>query len=224
MNQVALKKPFAEDQCRPLALNEFILESSKKFWSFLRDASDVVSAEEYFGVNAYADLGAQRKPTVYITPQEIYEIHRNVQQYVCLFCFFFRFIGRYINEIAANNDDQLRVILADLGPAPTVDKYKETGQGNEVALIVTNRFQKLEDSDVNEKILARRAKRLIFNILRVQSGKTLLELLQSPVTEKDEAMYQEVMSQQREKSEMGSRELKDSRSMDEITKTVEEGG
>ncbi|KAJ3048672.1 hypothetical protein HDU99_009098, partial [Rhizoclosmatium hyalinum] len=56
-------------------LSEYITNSNKKFMQFFNEASEVVPSEEYFGIDEYVDLTQQKKLSIFITPNEIFQVH-----------------------------------------------------------------------------------------------------------------------------------------------------
>ncbi|RKO95938.1 Rho GTPase activation protein [Caulochytrium protostelioides] len=86
-------------------LNEYITRGGKRFQAYFKDAASVMTPEEHFGIDEFADAGRQQKPTIYITPKEIFSIHRNLDD--------------NINDIAPTEEaDELRIVLKALGPPP----------------------------------------------------------------------------------------------------------
>ncbi|KAJ1528252.1 hypothetical protein HK096_010080, partial [Nowakowskiella sp. JEL0078] len=87
-----------------------------------------------------------------------------------------------------NTNDPLRVILSDLGACPPAIEGKDV-PGNEVTLSLTNRFAKLDDKNVRLKHIFMETKRFVLTIVRVQSGNSLLSVLEAPVTEREEQIW-----------------------------------
>ncbi|KAI8836593.1 hypothetical protein BC829DRAFT_447861 [Chytridium lagenaria] len=153
-------------------MNEYVSSSAKKFFGFFNEASNVVTAEEYFSMDEFMDVGRQQKPTILITPNEIYQVHDALLQNV--------------DDLTSDASDPLRQILNDLGPAPPVSEKSQT----EVHLPLINRFAKVEDDkDVKQRHLFSETKRLVILTLKIQSGKSLLDVLEAPVTEKEESEF-----------------------------------
>ncbi|KAJ3105040.1 hypothetical protein HDU97_008648 [Phlyctochytrium planicorne] len=153
-------------------MNEYISTSAKKFFQFFNEASNVVTAEEYFSMDEFLDVGRQQKPTILITPNEIYQVHDALLQ--------------NIDDLTSDPGDPLRQILNDLGAAPAVSEKSQT----EVHLPLINRFAKVEDEkDSKQRHLFSETKRLVILTLRIQSGKNLLDVLEAPVTEKEESDF-----------------------------------
>jgi hypothetical protein len=50
----------------------------------------VPPAEEFFEMNEFADSSHYKKPRIFISPEEIYQVHRNLEVYLkeLVFCGF----------------------------------------------------------------------------------------------------------------------------------------
>ncbi|KAI9202931.1 uncharacterized protein BJ171DRAFT_460734 [Polychytrium aggregatum] len=177
LHQIAVAKPAELDESSGLKI--YICNSGKRFSQFVRDVANVQSAEEYFSIDEYMDINAAQKPTIYISPNEILQIHRAIYD--------------NLDDIAPEKSDPIRQILGDLGTPPPVPEGKEV-PGNELALVLVNRFAKLESTEnVKLKHLLSETKRMVLTILRVQSGKNILDILEAAVTEKEEQQFAEVV-------------------------------
>ncbi|KAJ3024758.1 UNVERIFIED_CONTAM: hypothetical protein HDU68_007812 [Siphonaria sp. JEL0065] len=160
------------------ALVAYIAESNKKFMHFFNDASEVVSSEEHFGMDEYIDLSRQTKLSIFITPNEIFQVHDA--------------LNNCMEDIISGENDPIKAVLAELGPAPSPSEATR----HEVYLNLVNKFPALEDQDAKTKHLISETKRLVLIILKVQQQTntrktTLLDILESPVTEKEERFFAE---------------------------------
>lgn len=139
---------------------------------------EVVEPEEQFSVNEYVDQVNTIRPTVYIAPYEIFTMHAML-------------IDR-IDILAPEMDDPLRVILSELGNPPSGFEEHSPGHG-EVCLTLQNRFTaNLDDPDMDLKHLFVETKRYILSIIRIQSGKNLMEILERRVSIHEEQAWQEL--------------------------------
>ncbi|TPX34547.1 hypothetical protein SmJEL517_g02831 [Synchytrium microbalum] len=174
------KPPTASGDLDPntIKLNEYIATAGKKFASFFAEAANVVSAEEQFGIDEFVDLSMTKRPVIYISPNEIFQVHATLVE--------------NLDFLAPKPDDQLRQILSDLGAVPPVREDAPV-QCTEILLTLNNRMAKIEDEDASIKRLFMETKRHILAIVRIQSGKNLLELLEKPVTEVEEDLYRELL-------------------------------
>lgn len=92
-----------------------------------------------------------------------------------------------------------------MGPAPPFNPDEKSTQGNEISLTLTNRFTNVaEESNAAIKKLFLETKRNVVTIIRIQDSNNLLEILESPVTEKDEIAFSDLIAL--EKSTMKSSE------------------
>ncbi|KAH9263879.1 hypothetical protein BASA83_012698 [Batrachochytrium salamandrivorans] len=163
-------------------LNTYIKFSGKRFASFLKEALTVVSAEEYFNMDEFVELSRQDKPIIYISPDEVIQVHHN--------------LVANIDNLTTLKDDPLRIILNDLGAVPTPD-IGAKGPGSEISLALTNRFAKIEDeSEMKLRLLINETKLLILAVIRINVGKSLLEILEAPSTEQHEAAFAAYIEQE----------------------------
>jgi len=137
-----------------------------------------VEPEKQFEVNEYVDQVNTIRPTVYMSPHEIFMMHAMLIDKVDI--------------LAPDMDDPLRVILSELGNPPA--GYEEHSIGNgEVCLTLQNRFTaNLDDPDMDLKHLFVETKRYILSIIRIQSGKNLMEILERRATIHEEQAWQEL--------------------------------
>ena len=148
-------------------LNEFITSATGRFSYFIKEATQVESLDEFFGMNEFVDMSLAVKPTIYITPDEIIQIHCNLVE--------------NISQICQGDQDPLKVILTEMGTAPTLDSGAK-GPGSELTLHLTNRFAKSEHpEEARNRQLISEAKILIQAIVRISAGKSLLKILETPV-------------------------------------------
>jgi hypothetical protein len=117
-------------------LNKYIKDSASKFAYFRKEctiiltkAMNTVSAEEYFEMTEFLDIGGRQKLTVYITPDEIVQVHNS--------------LVNYLEDLPKLHDDPLRKILDEMGTPPSQGSAAK-GPGSEIVLNLTNRFANLE--------------------------------------------------------------------------------
>ncbi|KAG0317640.1 hypothetical protein BGZ99_006182 [Dissophora globulifera] len=178
LNQISVGKLFADDNVYLKPLNEYVGYAGARFAKYFGNVVEVVEPEQQFEVNEYVDQVNTIRPTVYMSPFEIFNMH-----------------GMLIDKIdvlAPEMDDPLRVILSELGNPPT--GFEEHAQGHgEVCLTLQNRFTaNLDDPDMDLKHLFVETKRYILAIIRIQSGKNLMEILERRVTIHEEQSWQEL--------------------------------
>ncbi|KAJ3341716.1 hypothetical protein HDU93_004350 [Gonapodya sp. JEL0774] len=184
-----------------LPLNDYIRTSTGRFAAFFGAACIVSSAEDHYKIDEYRDLATTHKPVIYISPREIFQIQRT--------------LADYIGDVAPKSDDPLAIVLHELGPAATVSEV-DTGKGT-ISLQLVNRFAPAVDGEStfgtptqpaltlstpeHEKYMSKLwldAKRKVALIIRVQSGKSLVEVLQKASTEADETKWRNLWLQEKE--------------------------
>ncbi|KAF9976681.1 hypothetical protein BGZ73_008078 [Actinomortierella ambigua] len=178
LNQISVGKMFADDNVCLQPLNEYVGYASKKFSKYFTRVADVPDPEDQFDINEFNDQVNTTRPTVYISPYEIFTIHSILMDKVDI--------------LAPEMDDPLRVILSELGPPPS--GFEEHAQGHgEICLTLQNRFTAtLDDPDMDLKHLFVETKRYILAIIRIQSGKNLMEILERRVTIHEEQAWEEM--------------------------------
>ncbi|KAJ1660808.1 iqgap- protein [Dispira simplex] len=185
LNQVSVGKLFSDDNVFLQPLNNYVAYTSERFAQYSYAVTNVMDPEVYFQIDEFSDLTQTRKPVIYMSPQEVFTIHQALED--------------NLDVLAQTADDPLRLILHDVGPAPTVrSELKSPGHGNEISLTLTDRFadSNIKDHESVIKHLFVETKRYILYIIRVQSGKSLLDILEQPVTEHEERRFREIIKRE----------------------------
>ncbi|KAI9140363.1 hypothetical protein BKA69DRAFT_1080627 [Paraphysoderma sedebokerense] len=177
LNSISVGKTFGDNDPHMTQSNEYISKSSKRFLEFLKNVTTVPEPEEQLNVDEFVDVTKTTKPVIYISPREIFSMHDTLLE--------------RLDQVAPEKDDPLRVIITELGPAPPTDQLDQPSLSGEIALTLTNRFAEKSNADVEAKRVFVETKRLILPIIRVLQGKNLLDILEKPVTEKDELAFAE---------------------------------
>jgi hypothetical protein len=115
-------------------MNKYIQSSCEKFGQYLNEVKTVVPADEYFDMNEFADSSRQSKPKIYISPEEVIQVHKHVLA--------------YLDELDVSAEDPLRITLNELGPAPKTT-YGGKQAGSEIVLELKDRFAKVDGEDFN---------------------------------------------------------------------------
>lgn len=158
-----------------LVHSRYISAASSKFSQFLREASTVVPAEEFFDMNEFMDTSNQQKLTVYITPDELVQVHNSLVE--------------NLENLPNSSEDPLRIILNELG-APPAPGTAAKGPGSEIVLHLSNRFAAMQgNNDQPVKKLMKEAKRMILIVIRYSAGPSLLDILEDPTTEAQEQKF-----------------------------------
>ncbi|KAI8585597.1 hypothetical protein BDZ88DRAFT_502223 [Geranomyces variabilis] len=193
-------------------------DSSKAFMNFFKEATIVEPEmeDEYAeAMDEYVGMALKQRPSVKLSSAEIFQLHR--------------ILVDNINDVAKEETDHIRVVLADLEPVPALS---EVAAGPEVELHLRNRFPTLQDERaIRIRTLWTETKRYIIAVIRVQSGKNLLDILEAPVTEREEALFQQLLADEaeqiREKREAAGLAKKDGsapRSAEDIARSASIGG
>lgn len=176
IHQVQVTRIIPGDSITANALNQFVTASSARFDSFIKSASTVELPGDHFGYDEFLDTS---KPSIYITPEEIVKIH----------------IGLWINlaDISDVPTDPLNVLMKELGDVPAIETAAK-GTGTELTLPLHNRFAKSEKPEEAEKrLLTTETKLLIKCIVRINIGKSLLKILEEPVSPEMQLRYEEYL-------------------------------
>ncbi|TPX69027.1 hypothetical protein SpCBS45565_g02717 [Spizellomyces sp. 'palustris'] len=201
LHQMSVGKGFSNDDPNLVELNPYISEMFKTFMSVIKEATtvDAELEDEYAeAMSEYASMAQKQRPTVKLSSGEIFQLHKTLVE--------------NLDDVADDPKDNLRLVLADLSPVPAVND----DSGPEIELRLRNRFPTLEDErDARVRLLWNEAKRYIMAVIRVQTGKNLLDILEAPVTEKEESIFQEYLALEAQqldaKKEFQSRQLNQSR-------------
>ncbi|KAI8810415.1 hypothetical protein BJ742DRAFT_747546 [Cladochytrium replicatum] len=185
LHQISVNKQFNQDD-QSEAMNAYLSKSAKTFGSFFLEASTVVTAEEFFNIDEYVDLSRTQKPTILISPHEVFQVHRTLME--------------NLGDIAEpSKDDPLNQILNDLGNPPPQSEIKDNAGA--VTLVLVNRFAKIDDADSQIRNIFMETKRYILSVIRIQSGKNLLETLDAPVTEEQEKQFTELQLRENDRQQ-----------------------
>jgi len=133
-------------------LNSFIKKNQPVIQEYISSIVQVADPEEHLQVNKYMELAQKAKPVIIISLHEIYRTHA--------------LLAENLNELVAEKDDPLNIVMADLGGPPT--EFNEEDQDREIQLTLTNRFKVDMDEEAAEhnRIFAE-TKELVIPILRL---------------------------------------------------------
>ena len=161
---------------------QYFKSASVKFAQFLKEASNTVTCEEYFDMTEFVDSGRVEKHTVYITPDEIVQLHN------CL--------HENLIQLPVIPNDPLGTIMRELGEPPK-NGTAAKGPGSEIVLHLSDRFAgAVDNAEVELRKLQKETKRIILTILRFATGKTLLDILETPCTNAQEKAFAAYVAQQ----------------------------
>jgi len=175
LHNISVNKPFADDNPWLQPLNEYISIAGKKFASFFTKVACVETAEVHFQIDEFDDLTKTSNPVIFISPKEIIEVHSCILE--------------HIEDIEVNDNDPLKIILNDLG-----EPSKSETSEKEITLTLVNRFADINDDSTNEKKqLFRKTKNMVIDIIKIQNGNTLPEILDKETSENDEKRFQDLI-------------------------------
>ncbi|CAD6886832.1 unnamed protein product [Tilletia controversa] len=181
LTQIAVGKLFSEDNPYLQPLNEYVSQASQRFTKWLFAVVDVQDAEMQFSASEFLDHAANQRPVIYISPNEIYSMHGLV-------------LGE-LDHLAPHHDDPLRAVLLELGDAPMSNNQDlNSARDSEITLELKSNVRTLKDPEAETKALFVETKRLVLAILKVQTGKTLLDVFVAPVSPQDEMLWEEIVS------------------------------
>ncbi|XP_022523273.2 ras GTPase-activating-like protein IQGAP2 isoform X2 [Astyanax mexicanus] len=191
LQHAAANKLFEDGSDHLTSMNSYISSTYQKFRLFLQGACDVPTPEEKFNVDEYSDMVTLSKPVIYISIEEIINTHSLVLEHK--------------EAIAPDHTDLLHELLEDLGDVPDMesllgegavdanDPNKENTLGQlaktEVSLTLTNKFELMDDDDRDMKGLMMKTKKLIVDMVRIQPGETLTDILDTPATTLQESEH-----------------------------------
>ncbi|XP_077600730.1 ras GTPase-activating-like protein IQGAP2 isoform X1 [Stigmatopora nigra] len=184
LQHAAANKLFEGENAHMTPLNDFISQTYEKFRLFFQSACDVPEPEEKFNIDEYSDLVTLSKPIIYISIEEIINTHSLLLE--------------HLEAISPEPNDLLHELLQDLGDVLDVETL--LGEGvvhsndtnkeavlnqqakTEISLILTSKFELLEGDDKDLKTLMTKTKKLVVDVIRIQPGETLLEILETPAS------------------------------------------
>ncbi|XP_029017889.1 ras GTPase-activating-like protein IQGAP2 isoform X2 [Betta splendens] len=194
LQHAAANKLFEGENAHMTPMNNYISQTYQKFKLFFQSACDVPEPEERFNIDEYSDMVTLSKPVIYISIEEIINTHSLLLE--------------HLEAISPDHNDLLHELLQDLGDVPDVetllgegavdpnDPNKESVLGQlvktEVSLTLTSKFELLEGDDKDLKTLMTKTKRLIVDVIRIQPGESLPEILETPATSPQELEHAKV--------------------------------
>uniref|UniRef100_A0A669CUB1 IQ motif containing GTPase activating protein 2 n=1 Tax=Oreochromis niloticus TaxID=8128 RepID=A0A669CUB1_ORENI len=115
----------------------------------------------------------------------------------------------HLDAISPERNDLLHELLQDLGDVPDVeallgegavdpnDPNRESALSQlaktEISLTLTSKFELLEGDDRDLKTLSTKTKKLIVDVIRIQPGETLPEILETPATAAQESEHTRIV-------------------------------
>uniref|UniRef100_A0A673H723 Ras GTPase-activating-like protein IQGAP1 n=1 Tax=Sinocyclocheilus rhinocerous TaxID=307959 RepID=A0A673H723_9TELE len=215
LQHAASNKLFEDESDHLTPMNSYISQTYQRFRGFFQAACDVPAPEEKFNVDEYSDMVTLSKPVIYISIDEIINTHSLVLEHK--------------EAIAPDHSDLLHELLKDLGEVPDVesllgegavdadDLSKENSLSQlaktEISLTLTNKFELLDGDDKDTKGLMMKTKKLIVDVVRIQLGETLTDILETPASAAQEAEHAKLVERQVVQDSQTPEGLKSSQAM-----------
>ncbi|KAE8292285.1 Ras GTPase-activating-like protein IQGAP1 p195 [Larimichthys crocea] len=191
LQHAAANKLFEGENAHMTPMNNYISQTYEKFRVFFQSACDVPEPEEKFNIDEYSDMVTLSKPIIYISIEEVINTHSLLLE--------------HLEAISPDRNDLLHELLQDLGDVPDVetllgegavdpnDPNRESALSQlaktEISLTLTSKFELLEGDDKDVKTLMTKTKKLIVDVIRIQPGETLPEILETPATAPQESEH-----------------------------------
>ncbi|CAH2297228.1 ras GTPase-activating IQGAP2 isoform X1, partial [Pelobates cultripes] len=195
LQHAASNKLFDGENAHMSSMNTYLSQTYQKFRKFFQAACEVPEPEEKFNIDEYSDLVTLSKPVIYISIEEIINTHSLLLEHQ--------------DAISPDHNDVLHELLEGLGTVPDVESFlgegavdsndpnKETALSQlaktEISLSLTSKFELKEGQHKDMKSLMIKTKKLIVDVIRTQSGDTLIEILETPASVPQESEHLKVV-------------------------------
>ncbi|KAM8960836.1 ras GTPase-activating-like protein IQGAP2 [Pelodytes ibericus] len=184
LQHAASNKLFDGENAHMSSMNSYLSQTYQKFRKFFQAACEVPEPEEKFNIDEFSDLVTLSKPVIYISIEEIINTHSLLLEHQ--------------DAISPDHNDILHELLEGLGTVPDVESF--LGEGaidssdpnkesaisqmakTEISLSLTSKFEVREGEHKDVKSLMIKTKKLIVDVIRTQSGDTLIEILETPAS------------------------------------------
>ncbi|OZJ04450.1 hypothetical protein BZG36_02813 [Bifiguratus adelaidae] len=180
LQQISTGRSFDEEDLYLYPLNDYVSHAVDRFGTWFNQVLDIEDLDIHFCIDPFIDLTKTQKPTIYISPNEIFKMHALLSQ--------------HMNALNLSDNDQLREVLTDLGPCPVSDDAETTDvmANGEISLFLKARTQTSLAGTDSLKQLFMETRRMIVYIMKVQTGDDLLKILMKPVSEAEEELWDEI--------------------------------
>ncbi|KAG0144428.1 hypothetical protein CROQUDRAFT_47337 [Cronartium quercuum f. sp. fusiforme G11] len=183
LNQISVGRLFSDENPYLVPLNEYVTHATTKFGIWFNELVQVEDAEIHFAVDEYLDHTVSTKPTIFISPNEIYSTHSLVLS--------------DLDRIAPGKDDPLRAVVLELGGAPSAASAElDQARAGEIALNLENRLAVNQDPEAEMKALWVKTKRYVLAMLKVQPRVTLMDAFLEPVNEEHEDEWARIVMEE----------------------------
>ncbi|XP_051977095.1 ras GTPase-activating-like protein IQGAP1 isoform X2 [Xyrauchen texanus] len=215
LQHAAANKLFEDESDHLTPMNSYISQTYQKFRGFFQAACDVPAPEEKFDMDEYSDMVTLSKPVIFISIEEIINTHSLVLEHK--------------EAIAPDHNDLLHELLKDLADVPDFesllgegavvpdDPNKENSKSQlaktEISLTLTNKFELVDGDDKDMKGLMVKTKKLIVDVVRIQPGETLTNILETPASAAQESEHAKLVERQVVQDSQTPEGLKSSQAM-----------
>uniref|UniRef100_A0A8C8A801 IQ motif containing GTPase activating protein 2 n=1 Tax=Oryzias sinensis TaxID=183150 RepID=A0A8C8A801_9TELE len=190
LQHAAANKLFEGENAHMTPMNKYISQTYEKFRLFFQAACDVPEPEEKFNIDEYSDMVTLSKPIIYISIEEIINTHSLLLE--------------HLDAISPDRNDLLHELLQDLGDVPDVEALLGMTRSNsaqlaktEISLHLTSKFELLEEKLIitlgNSKSYLLVTKKLIVDVIRIQPGEALTEILETPASPPQELEHTKML-------------------------------
>ncbi|KAM6294198.1 ras GTPase-activating-like protein IQGAP3 [Aegotheles albertisi] len=216
LQHAAARKAFDGDNAHLCGVNQYLENTHNKFRRFISAACCVPEPEERFNMDEYSEMVAVAKPVIYITVGELINTHKLLLEHQ--------------DSIAPLHGDPLHELLEDLDELPTVQSLvgenipsPEDSSAEqllsqlskmEMSLTLTCKLLPAagnEESDTRSLLLS--TKQMLVDVIQSQSGDSLVEILQTPALEHEEASHDQLMARRALRDAQTPSKLKRNRSL-----------
>ncbi|KAJ4919251.1 hypothetical protein JOQ06_019459 [Pogonophryne albipinna] len=191
----AANKLFEGENAHMTPMNNYISQTYEKFRVFFQSACDVPEPEEKFNIDEYSDMVTLSKPIIYISIDEIINTHSLLLE--------------HLEAISPDHNDLLHELLQDLGDVPDVETLLGEGAVDpndvnresalsqmaktEISLALTSKFELQEGDDRDLKTLMTKTKKLVVDVIRIQHGENLPQILETTSSALQESEHTKIV-------------------------------
>ncbi|KAL9554811.1 hypothetical protein PS6_003200 [Mucor atramentarius] len=158
-------------------LNEYVADAGQRFGEWFLALTDVEDPESYFGMHALTDQTNTHKPIVYLSPNELFHLHYTLQT--------------NLDTLEPEGSGILHDIVKEIGPSayhPDIELPESM-----VCLTLTNRCDNIPmDPTARLQQLLVDTKRLVVYVIKIQTGRDLAHIFQTPITPESEAAWNQL--------------------------------
>uniref|UniRef100_A0A8C6YWV8 IQ motif containing GTPase activating protein 3 n=1 Tax=Nothoprocta perdicaria TaxID=30464 RepID=A0A8C6YWV8_NOTPE len=176
LQHAAACKAFDGENAHLRVVNCYLEDTHKKFREFISAACCVPEPEERFNMHEYSEMVAVAKPVIYITVGELINTHKLLLEHQ--------------DSIAPLPGDPLHELLEDLDEVPTVQVL--VGMYSPPVTSRARAVGMCPCYNAGCGVTALSLQMLV-DVIQAQTGDSLLEILQTPASEEEEASHAHLM-------------------------------